>query len=65
MADIRAIRTELGLTQGEFAAKLGLHQTTISRLETGELPLDARTTLAIEMLQAKGRQAPADQADAA
>jgi transcriptional regulator with XRE-family HTH domain len=51
MLDIAAIRKELNLTQAQLAEKLGLHQTTISRFETGEMPLDPRTKLAIEMLR--------------
>lgn len=49
--DIRAIRTELELSQAELAAKLGLHQTTISRFESGNLPVDERTALAVEALR--------------
>jgi hypothetical protein len=33
-----------------MADKLGLHQSTISRFETGELPLDKRTLLAAQAL---------------
>lgn len=51
MLDIAEIRRELNLTQAELAAKLGLHQTTISRFETGDMPLDLRTKLAIEALK--------------
>jgi transcriptional regulator with XRE-family HTH domain len=51
MIDIAAIRKELNLTQAELADKLGLHQTTISRFETGEMPLDKRTQLAVEALR--------------
>ena len=52
MTDILAIRKELGLSQAEMASRLGLHQTTISRFERGELPLDRRTMLAAESLRA-------------
>jgi len=51
MLDMAAIRKELNLTQAELAVKLGVHQTTISRFETGELPLDLRTKLALELLR--------------
>lgn len=53
MEDIRAIRSQLGLTQIGFAEKLGLHQSTISRLETGEMEIDKRTRLAIRALVAE------------
>jgi ribosome-binding protein aMBF1 (putative translation factor) len=53
MNDIRSARERLGLSQVELAEKLGLHQTTISRFETGDLPVDERTDLAIELLLLK------------
>lgn len=52
MEDIRAIRSQLRLTQIEFADHLGLHQSTISRFETGELEVDKRTLLAAQALLA-------------
>ncbi len=52
MADIRSLRQELGFSQSELAAKLGLNQSTISRFETGELPVDERTRLALEAVTA-------------
>lgn len=58
MEDIREIRGKLGLTQIEFAERLGLHQSTISRLETGELPADKRTLLAARALLAEQGDAP-------
>lgn len=51
MDELRTIRTELGLTQAEFADRLGLHQSTISRFENGDLPLDKRTLLAAQALR--------------
>lgn len=53
--DIRDIRRGLGLTQNELATKLGLHQTTISRFETGDLPVDERTLLALDALQLRSK----------
>lgn len=53
MLNMAAIRRELGLTQAQLAEKLGVHQTTVSRFETGELPLDPRTKLALEALRQK------------
>lgn len=50
MEDVRTVRTALGLTQAELAEQLGLHQSTLSRLETGALAVDARTRLALEAL---------------
>lgn len=48
--DIRAIRERHGVSQSELAAKLGVTQSTVSRLETGELKMNLRTRLAIEAL---------------
>ncbi len=56
MEDIRDIRRQLGLTQSEFADRLGLHQSTISRFENGELPIDKRTALAAKALLASSPQ---------
>lgn len=50
MTDIRDIRTSLGLTQAELATRLGIHQTSVSRMEKGDIPLDARTELALVAL---------------
>jgi transcriptional regulator with XRE-family HTH domain len=51
MVDMRTIRQGLKLSQAELADKLGLHQTTISRFETGDLPIDKRTELALLALR--------------
>ena len=53
MSDVRSVRTSLGLSQIELAMKLGIHQSTVSRLETGDMPLDARTRLALFALQSQ------------
>jgi transcriptional regulator with XRE-family HTH domain len=53
MFDVRAIRKMLNLTQVELGDALGLNQSSISRLETGEAPLDQRTRLALEALMAR------------
>jgi len=59
MIDVRSIRKELKLSQAELAEKLGLHQTSISRLETGEMSVDKRTELALAALQNEALTAPA------
>jgi transcriptional regulator with XRE-family HTH domain len=50
MDNIRSTRTELGLNQVELARLLGLHQSTISRFESGDLSVDGRTRLALDAL---------------
>lgn len=51
--DITAFRQALGLTQSALAEKLGVDQATISRLETGKLPINKRTQLALEAIKAR------------
>jgi DNA-binding transcriptional regulator YiaG len=64
MEEIREIRRQLGLTQIEFADLLGIHQSTLSRHETGDVPPDKRTLLAVQALLAN-RAGKSDQAAAA
>lgn len=63
MSQVRTARTALGLSQAELAVKLGVHQTTISRFETGDLPVDERTELALDalLLRAKRQLRPTEQ----
>lgn len=63
--DIRELRRRLSLSQTQLAEQLGLHQTTISRLETGELTLDRRTMLALQALEAAAALAASPDAAAA
>lgn len=51
MVDVAQIRNDLKLTQAELADKLGITQSTISRFETGGLPVDRRTELALLALK--------------
>ena len=53
MNELQEIRHTLGLTQTELAARLGVRQSTVSRWERGDLPLDARTLLAARALRAE------------
>lgn len=41
ISPLRAFRMERQLTLGDVAERLGVHKTTLSRIETGELPADA------------------------
>ncbi|WP_443025376.1 helix-turn-helix domain-containing protein [Sphingomonas sp. RB3P16] len=50
MDDIRTARQTLAVTQSELAGMLGLHQSTISRFENGDLAVDERTRLALDAL---------------
>ena len=51
--DIETTRKTIGLSQAELAAALGITQSTVSRLEAGELPTSERTKLALEALLAR------------
>ena len=50
---IETTRKIIGLSQAELAAALGITQSTVSRLEAGELPTSERTKLALEALLAR------------
>jgi transcriptional regulator with XRE-family HTH domain len=65
MDELLSIREELGLSQTEMADKLGLHQSTISRFERGELPVDKRTLLAAQALLAQAQPADGEPKQAA
>lgn len=45
--DVRAIRIKLNLTQSEFAALLGVTQTCICYVETGQRPLTGKLRIKI------------------
>jgi transcriptional regulator with XRE-family HTH domain len=59
MQDIQTIRKALGLSQSEMADRLGLNQSTISRFERGDLPLDKRTLLAAQLLLTQAQEGKA------
>lgn len=62
MADgewFRAHREYLGLTQAALAAALRVTQATVSRIESGDQPLTARTRSQIEDLVERRRTTPA------
>jgi DNA-binding transcriptional regulator YiaG len=50
--EVRFVRKALGLSQGVFADRLGVHRVTVARWETGETPLDGPTSLAVRALAA-------------
>lgn len=51
MVDVAELRKALKLSQAELADKLGITQSTVSRFETGALPIDRRTELALLALR--------------
>jgi len=52
METIKQIRETLGLTQAEMASELGIHQATLSRIESGVTTPDRRNLLAAQALLA-------------
>lgn len=60
---LRAARLRLGLRQSELAQHLDITQGSVSRFETGILPIDRRMQLAIRSLLA-GAGTPESEIDA-
>jgi DNA-binding XRE family transcriptional regulator len=48
--EMKAIRTELGMTQGEFADAIGVTPTFVGMMERGDKPIEKRTALAARQL---------------
>lgn len=48
--DLKALRRNLGMTQAELAAELGLSMNFVSMMERGEKPIERRTELAVRYL---------------
>lgn len=49
-AELQAVREAAGLTQVEFAERLGVHPVTLSRFERGRDPITTTVDLAIHEL---------------
>lgn len=49
----RELRLKLDMTQEQLAARLQVSRVTVARWETGALPIDERTKLAVEHLRCK------------
>ena len=45
------VRRAMGLTPLEFAAKLGVHRTTVCRLENGKTPESGPVALLLDQLE--------------
>ena len=58
-APITAIRLSLGLSQADMAQLMGVTQSTISRAETGAVPLNKRTLLAAQLLLSQAQEGKA------
>ena len=48
--ELRAIRRNLGMTQGEFAVQLGIALNSLSRLETGRCQITELRAMQVRML---------------
>jgi len=51
--ELKRLRKAMGLTQGDFAARLGLSQGFIGEMERGEKPIERRTVQAALYVQMK------------
>lgn len=65
-ADVKTLRTQLGLSQSELANQLNyidsnlrVHATSVSRWESGRLNPSAHAAAALGILQRRGGNAPA------
>jgi putative zinc finger/helix-turn-helix YgiT family protein len=50
--EVRFIRKALGLSQAALADRLGVHRVSVARWESGEVPADGPTSVAIRALAA-------------
>lgn len=58
--EMRFLRTELGLTQAELAARLLVDAQTIGRWERSETPIDLRSDLLLRMLVGESMKMPTE-----
>ncbi len=49
-SEVRRVRRQLGLTQGEFAERIGVHLVTVSRWERGEMGIRESAARLIRLL---------------
>jgi DNA-binding transcriptional regulator YiaG len=54
--DIKKCRKALGWTQAQLAEKLEVHHSIVSRMERGEIPLNVRTLIALEVIFKRARE---------
>lgn len=48
--ELKEVRQEMGLTQGELAERLGLSPQFVGRMERGAQAIEPRTVLAVRQL---------------
>lgn len=53
--ELQAIRNEAGLSQEEFAARVGLSRVAVELMELGQAPIDQRTVIAAQTLSQGAR----------
>lgn len=56
--ELRAIRRKLGLSQTEFGELIGAHFVTVSRWETGQLPIRSTVAKLAKLLAANRGSKP-------
>jgi transcriptional regulator with XRE-family HTH domain len=54
--ELQRIRAELGLTQEQFAAEVGVHRVSVTRWETGERAIPEPTARLIEKIRAERKR---------
>lgn len=53
---IKKSRKALGWTQAQLADQLGVTHATVSRIESGDIPLNIRTQIALEVIFQRAAQ---------
>jgi DNA-binding transcriptional regulator YiaG len=56
--EIRRIRKKLGITQAEFAARVGVERATVGRWEVGLLTPSRTAVILMRLLGQKARRRP-------
>jgi transcriptional regulator with XRE-family HTH domain len=56
--ELHQARKDLGMTQAELAAAIGVHRVTVARWESGELPITLRTIATLKLLHRRPKRRP-------
>lgn len=60
--DVKSLRSRLGWSQRRLAERLGVHHTTVSRMEAGQKPHGSTMKILRELAAQPAARAPSDEA---